>query len=38
MIKQIKSSEIKNYIKENGVPERRKLPLLRRFKMNRKYK
>ena len=29
---------IENYIKENGVPERRNLPLLRRFKMNRKYK
>ena len=29
---------IENYVKENGVPERRKLPLLRRFKMNRKYK
>ena len=29
---------IENYVKENGVPERRNLPLLRRFKMNRKYK
>ena len=29
---------IENYVKENGIPERRNLPLLRRFKMNRKYK
>ena len=29
---------IENFVIENGVPERRKLPLLRRFKMNRKYK
>ena len=29
---------IENYVKENGIPERRNLPLLRKFKMNRKYK
>ena len=28
---------IENYVKENGIPERRNLPLLRKFKMNRKY-
>ena len=29
---------IENYVKKNGVPNRRNLPLLRRFKMNIKYK
>ena len=29
---------IENYIAENGVPEKRKLPIMRRWKMNKIFK